>query len=659
MLYKFLISSTILCMSVTCAYAKEDAELIHLLNLDIESLANIETTIGSKRLEKTAESPGIISVITRDDIERYGGNDLFDVIRRLPNLDIQHAPLMPSGLGANIRGQLPSGAPNHVLTLLDGRPVRESQVGGWDQAFYRSFPLESVERIEMIRGPGSVLYGTNAFAGVLNIITKKADGWGNQEKYASVGYGSFNTKMSEASYRSYNAEHDFSINGAVKYYDSGGWDYALIDRASVYDSQRLARDAVGGYVNGKYKNFSFIGFRGQTNVKNQGLFALWPFGEHRQQREFVDFGYKQPLGSGWNADVHITYNGFENLATDGSVVADKNNFHDILYEASISGPIFDNGNLIAGFTYDHRSGVLEVGENRFDEALEGYYLQADYKPLHWLKLIGGVQFNRPENLEVAKISPRAGAIVNFTPKIGAKLLYGEAFRAPTGAETRLDIPGIVGDPNLTSETVATTEMQLFYNADHYSSALTVYRSLVKNTIDTGPNPNAPPAITYLNKGKLEYSGIEFEGKAFIMDDFEVQGSITYQKGKDTIADITDVSTAPHLMVKVGGSYKSDDGYTISVFNQYVADTVKYNAAIAPSQKLNPAVGKTNMLTANVSVDINKAFNLPSSVPETTFTLYGDNLLDEDINLSGLPSLGLNTIPSYGGRAIYGRFSVKF
>ena len=74
-----------------------------------------------------------------------------------------------------MRGDATLGANNHILVLVNGRPIQESTHGGMIHPFLRSFPLASVKQIEIIRGPGSVLYGTNAYVGVINVITKVWD----------------------------------------------------------------------------------------------------------------------------------------------------------------------------------------------------------------------------------------------------------------------------------------------------------------------------------------------------------------------------------------------------------------------------------------------------------------------------------------------------
>ena len=76
---------------------------------------------------------------------------------------------------ASIRGNLIKHEDNHVLVLINGRPFRDVTLGGVNFSIYTAFPIHMIERVEVIRGPGSVLYGTNAFTGVINVVTKDPD----------------------------------------------------------------------------------------------------------------------------------------------------------------------------------------------------------------------------------------------------------------------------------------------------------------------------------------------------------------------------------------------------------------------------------------------------------------------------------------------------
>lgn len=132
-----------------------------LLQLPLEQLLAIDVTTPSKRAETRADAPGVVSIVTAEEIFGFGANSLFDVLERAPSIQTLGSSLFPRNLTV-MRGDLRSLFNNHVLILIDGRPIREGIEGGVDSPTFTAFPVDMIERIEIVRGPGSVLYGTNA-----------------------------------------------------------------------------------------------------------------------------------------------------------------------------------------------------------------------------------------------------------------------------------------------------------------------------------------------------------------------------------------------------------------------------------------------------------------------------------------------------------------
>jgi len=107
-------------------------------------------------------------------LKRFGGNTLSDVLQRVPSLAFATGFFQDRSI-ISVRGDQFKVTSGHVLLLLNGRPVRESMEGGVTSEMFESFPIGIIERIEVVRGPGSVLYGSNAFSGIINIITKDVE----------------------------------------------------------------------------------------------------------------------------------------------------------------------------------------------------------------------------------------------------------------------------------------------------------------------------------------------------------------------------------------------------------------------------------------------------------------------------------------------------
>src|SRR3984885_16304849 len=141
-----------------------------LTNLQIEDLMNVDVTSASKKEQKLSRVPAAIFVITQEDIRRSGATNIPDLLRMVPGLEV--AQVTPSIWAISARG-FNGQYSNKLLVLIDGRTVYTPLFSGvyWDA---QDVPLDSIERIEVIRGPGATVWGANAVNGVINIMTKIA-----------------------------------------------------------------------------------------------------------------------------------------------------------------------------------------------------------------------------------------------------------------------------------------------------------------------------------------------------------------------------------------------------------------------------------------------------------------------------------------------------
>jgi iron complex outermembrane receptor protein len=197
-----------------------------LSQTSLEDLMNIQVTSVSKKEQQLSKTGSAVFVITQDDIRRSGATNIPDLLRLAPGVDV--ARIDANQWAISIRGFNDQYA-NKVLVLIDGRSVYSPSFSGvyWDM---QSVPLEDIERIEIIRGPGGTVWGANAVNGVINIITKSATatqgglivaGTGSEDHAdALVQYGG--TIGQSASYRIYG-----------KYFDIGN---------SVFPSGQQAAD---------------------------------------------------------------------------------------------------------------------------------------------------------------------------------------------------------------------------------------------------------------------------------------------------------------------------------------------------------------------------------------------------------------------------------
>lgn len=148
----------------------EPPESTDLTGLDLTQLSDLKVTTASKFSETVSEAPGMISVVSQDEIRRFGAMTVREILERVPGLTGTTAYFTDRSLIA-ARGDQTKIDGGHLLILINGRPTREILEGGIVSDLLESFPVAAPERIEVIKGPGSVLYGSNAYSAVINLIT--------------------------------------------------------------------------------------------------------------------------------------------------------------------------------------------------------------------------------------------------------------------------------------------------------------------------------------------------------------------------------------------------------------------------------------------------------------------------------------------------------
>ncbi|MBU6400127.1 MAG: TonB-dependent receptor [Verrucomicrobia bacterium] len=197
-----------------------------LTDIPIEKLMDIEVTSVAKKAEKLSESPAAVTVITADDIRRFGATSIPEALRLVPGLDV--ARLDANEWAISARGFNDVFA-NKLLVMIDGRSVYTPLFSGvfWD---VQDTMLEDIDRIEVVRGPGATLWGANAVNGVINIITKSAKD--TQGALATGGGGTEELGFGGVRYGGKLADNAwFRVYG--KYFDMA--DFPLYNGAQAYD----------------------------------------------------------------------------------------------------------------------------------------------------------------------------------------------------------------------------------------------------------------------------------------------------------------------------------------------------------------------------------------------------------------------------------------
>jgi iron complex outermembrane recepter protein len=262
-----------------------------LTQVSIENLMNMEVTSASKKEQKLSKVAAAIFVITQEDIRRSGATNIPDVLRMVPGLDVAQINGSTWAIGARGFNQQFS---NKLLVMIDGRVVYTPNFAGvyWDTT---DLPLEDIERIEVIRGPGGTIWGANAVNGVISIFTKTAGetrgglivgGGGNvNQAFGTVRYGG---KLgSQTDYRIYGKYFDQDQMYDLSDQDGGdGWhmlrsgfrtDSKLSskDKLMVEGDLYIGREGQMGFELPSVAAPGFVAIREEINLGGGSLNTIW------------------------------------------------------------------------------------------------------------------------------------------------------------------------------------------------------------------------------------------------------------------------------------------------------------------------------------------------------------------------------------------------
>jgi iron complex outermembrane receptor protein len=353
-----------LCLAVP-AWPQISSNPADLSGKSIQDLMNIEVTSVSKKAQKLSQVAAAIFVITQEDILRSGATNIPDLLRMVPGLDV--AQMNANTWAISARGFNLQFA-DKLLVLIDGRAVYTPLFGGvyWDA---QDVPLEDIDRIEVIRGPGGTVWGANAVNGVINISTKKtadtlgglatAGGGSHEEGFGTVQYGGRIGGV--ATYRVFTKELDDNHFPGLDGQD-GGDDWHLLHGGFRLDTTLSSKDSL------TTQGDLYTGNEGNTIV-HSSFFP--PANEDIHKIDRLSGGN---ILSRWNhtfsnrSDTTLQFY-FDNYSRSGPVVGEGRNTIDVDFQHHL---LWGNRqDLIWGLGYRY-------SEDRTEGTIDGAFLPADW-----------------------------------------------------------------------------------------------------------------------------------------------------------------------------------------------------------------------------------------------------------------------------------------
>lgn len=493
----FTITLCALVISTHASFGQDD----DMYSMSLEDLMNIKIEVSKTDLS-LRETPSIISVISRREIQNMGARDLMDVLNHVPGFNF--GVDVEGVVGVGIRGNW--GHEGKVLVLIDGIEMNEILFA--TTQFGQHYDINNIDRIEIIRGPGSSIYGGYAELGVINIITQK----GNQIKGVNVqtqiGAGEGGLYRSDISFGIGNGseEKNYSFNGYVGQGTRSVSDYVDIngDAISLKGNSLLRPMMFNGGI--KHNNFSLRALYDGYVLETVDQFGeIEPMDRVNFNTIFVDARYKLDIsdkfnltprigykvGTPWGTEVDGTYPYRITATRITPVIAANWSMSDVIQVTGGVDSYFDMGQ------YNGPASDLYFGDsNSVTYSNIGAFVQAVYKS-KFANLTVGARFDNHSSFGSA-FSPRLG-LTKIIDKVHMKLLYSRAFRAPA-------IENINSNPDIKPEKTGVAELEFGYkpNANNYFTL---------NLFDIGMNnPIVYEGVadSYLNFKKGGTRGVELE-----------------------------------------------------------------------------------------------------------------------------------------------------
>lgn len=575
-------------LQIAAAETGTEAGIDKLLAMSLEDLMAVTVKISTSTAQTLAKAPSAVSVITADDIRATGATNLVDVLQGVPGIYIRH----------NYFGNRPlitfrGAAGTHALLMINGAPVKDLV---WNSGIYwHGLPTSMIERVEIIRGPGSALYGSDASAGAINVITKTAGRIAQSE--AGVRAGSFDTLSAWLQHGATWNGLDINFTADVSRTDS--------HRPLIERDNQTARDAGAGpgvsyapgraefgwenqdlrfsAAHGHWRLHADLMRKSNVAVGLVGAGVLDPTTRGGDRRYNVDLFYDNPAyAKDWGLNAEVRYvdlyytsgNGFQerppgfactgaSTCGDAAVGTYANGWINQqrsaerrlnlelsgLYTGIRShalrvggGYMVQNLRLVEhyanygkaadGSQIPLNSGLVDLSDSPYAFAPEKtrkvryLFVQDVWNIAPAWELTAGARYDDYSDFG-GTTNPRLALVWQTSDRLTTKLMYGQAFRAPSYLELYAGAGGVLPNSALKPERSKTWDLGFSWSAaKDLTLGLDFFRFEQTDLIGS-------VASKYQNVGTYTASGVEAEAQWQATKTLRLAGSLTRRAEEDT------------------------------------------------------------------------------------------------------------------------------
>lgn len=697
---KLLVQPTLLALAVAACTSSFAQESTQTLSEVVVSASGFE--------QELKQAPASISVVTREELERKSVRDLAEALHGVEGIDIRGGQGKTGGFNISMRGMSSS----YTLVLVDGQrtsPAGETAPNGFGDAFNAMIPpMSAIERIEVIRGPMSTLYGSDAMGGVINIITRKvAKEWAGSVTVE----GSLPQTQGEGATQKTN----FYLNGPIAQDKIGIAIRGAVLNRDGYDGKILGIANNGGHSPAKADTHNIGAKLTYAPAPGQQLWldveaqraaydnrtsqlgtldtptSAGGYGpEMRMNRDIIQLGHEGRTQLGLLRTT-LAHRSTETLGRTipTEAVGPTKVIEDITLagtprllesattslDSKLISPIGENHVLTSGLQFNQeeaKDGVaIHTGTPKFSQQTWALFAEDEWALLPSVTLTSGLRYDNHDKFG-GHFSPRAYLVWNASEIFTFKGGVSKGFRAPRLNQLTLGASGytsqgrilVVGNPDLQPETSTSTELGMMFDSQQgWSGSATLFHNKIKNLItsdglcNNSPIPGCETDAQYnVNADSGKSYGAEFSNKFVFKNGVDLKLSYTWtesQSVKDGLKVGRISDTAKHLFL-ANTSWKINQQWNTWLQAEYRAGARRVNGA-ANQHDMFKAY---SLFHAGVSYAVTPKFNVGLSI---------NNLFNRDFrskNAKGDYNYYVGGGPSAKGatqdsRTIWLRSSIQF
>lgn len=534
-----------------------------IFSMSLEEMLQVKINVSSTVPQDVFDSPSTVSVIDRNLIEQFNFQSIAEAVRTVAGVEI-----LQTVIDRNVptmRGILQNFYANKVLIMIDNIPVWHPTYGN---STLDRLSINDVERIEVLKGPASVLYGTNAYTGIINIILRSPE---KSELNAKINAGYPNLASSSLNYFHKKTDFSFNISGSSlferrnPYLFRGSADTLFLggvepngDPVTLYENDTLY------YFQEEYRQYSFnlkLNYKSHSlflnnfvnSFNNPGINASYLTGANRSITDkgtLISYTYDNELSGKTNLLINTYYDyhfreqnnaqAYEQTARFSSyrigLIAKINHEFSKYFQAELGTEIMNGHNLghnimaVAPDTVIH-----ENIKNEKDITEISLFTQANFN-YKWLTILGGARYTKNASFGY-NLSPRVTLMTTINKNNVFKFVYGHSFRTPNQLELYFDHWTVVGNPELDPELCQSLEFIYLSRIKDFFGQITFYTSQYTNLIQrirTSDNIS-DPAI-YQNANEFNSYGLELELKYHKSRSIDIIFNYNMAQGKGENSD---------------------------------------------------------------------------------------------------------------------------